>query len=495
MRYALSEATTLSWWKRALDGTTLSELHNYWAFGASLSNSVFAGRKFNLIALASILTSVVVVDGPLIQRSSSVTTTQASRNTTLSVQLEPGPLPIGFSGFTSTHATTINFYTNRFSQIVKDYTARSDIRLNYSGCMGVCDTTVEAPGFDVNCIRGSRPYNYSPYDEDGSGALKQDALAAKHYAGSTDVYFAGYYRGAMNVSAEYKTDSKNCTGDFTTVNCTLQTATVKYPITLRNGLVSLSPAGKNDTTQMQYLDAEFPGLGQWPSTIGGIADAAARIFNSNITIQDMGPGYAVSSTGRMANTYGNLQLSGVTSYVQCDNLSWSDPTPDVISALRELIFRSAIAASNASTVQATDAVDSYQRTVYVSHYRYLAAALCFIVANALAVLPLFIGWWALGRSATMSPLELAKAFQSPLTSDSTHNDIDGLLGSVGAMEVRYGKIPQKNGDCVETVAENERGALGHEMRILTNTADGDRPRLGIGRLRETEKPVGGVVYR
>ncbi|KAL1639375.1 hypothetical protein SLS58_007956 [Diplodia intermedia] len=348
--------------------------------------------------------------------------------------LASGPFPRGFSGGTLSHFPTINYYTSPFAQVVQEYTARSDIRLNYSGCVGACDTHVEAPGFDVSCTRGKRPYNYKPYGDDGD--YSKD-VGKDHYAGSTAVEFSGREdAGTVHVNVEYKTDSTNCTGDFTTVNCTLHIATVLYLITLRNRVATLMPAGTNDTIELQDILYEEPGLGLKPSTIGGIADAASKVFDSSVSFDNEGPGYAATGQGRMANMHGKLQLSDSTASVGCDNLTWSDPTPDVVGALRELTFRSAIAASNASTVQRVSAVDSYRRTVYVSHYRYLAAALGVVVADALAVLPLFVGWWALGRRATMSPLELAKAFQSPLTSSSNQNEIKGLLESLGGVRTR-----------------------------------------------------------
>ncbi|KKY23201.1 hypothetical protein UCDDS831_g03150 [Diplodia seriata] len=240
---------------------------------------------------------------------------------------------------------------------------------------------------------------------------------------------------------------------------------------------------------------EEPGLGLKPSTIGGIADAASKVFDSSVSFVNEGAGYAVTGQGRMANMYGQLQLSDFTASVGCDNLTWSDPTPDVVGALRELMFRSAIAASNSSTVQHVSAVDSYRRTIYVSHYRYLAAALGVVVANALAVLPLFVGWWALGRRATMSPLELAKAFQSPLTSGSNQSEIKGLLESVWGVRVRYGDVSRNNDARVKTNAESEHDTREQQIQDLGRPAENDHPRLGLGPLKTTAKPVGRVVYR
>ena len=69
--------------------------------------------------------------------------------------------------------------------------------------------------------------------------------------------------------------------------------------------------------------------------------------------------------------------------------------------------------------------------------------------GVVAVLPLFIGWWELGRPVSFSPLEVAKAFDAPLL-----GAVDSIGGKEGIAEqvrvevgrVRYGVVDEVGGD-------------------------------------------------
>lgn len=73
LQFALTEAVTVAWWRRALQrGTTIADLHRSWKHGQSLWAALTSGRHFNVLALASILVATVPINGPLLQRASSI---------------------------------------------------------------------------------------------------------------------------------------------------------------------------------------------------------------------------------------------------------------------------------------------------------------------------------------------------------------------------------------------------------------------------------------
>lgn len=75
MRYAAVQGIVVAWWIKALHGSSVSELHYNWRAGASFHGALMAGRHMGWIGVASILSCIVIViDGPLLQRSSTVTT-------------------------------------------------------------------------------------------------------------------------------------------------------------------------------------------------------------------------------------------------------------------------------------------------------------------------------------------------------------------------------------------------------------------------------------
>lgn len=100
LRYALSEAWTISWWRKTLKPTSISGLHKNWAFHHSILDAVFAGRSFNLIALGKILVTLAVVQGPLLQRASRTTLVSTTTPTTVNLSIPSRFLPVGYTGIT-----------------------------------------------------------------------------------------------------------------------------------------------------------------------------------------------------------------------------------------------------------------------------------------------------------------------------------------------------------------------------------------------------------
>jgi hypothetical protein len=71
----------------------------------------------------------------------------------------------------------------------------------------------------------------------------------------------------------------------------------------------------------------------------------------------------------------------------------------------------------------------------------MIAAAVVSFASIVAISATFYGWWQLGRTATLGPLEIAKAFDAPLLAQvgSNVNLSDNRnLGDVGATKIQYG---------------------------------------------------------
>jgi hypothetical protein len=154
--------------------------------------------------------------------------------------------------------------------------------------------------------------------------------------------------------------------------------------------------------------------------------------------------------------------------------TWSDPTDDMISIAHELTFGAAIATSNILIMtqrskdqleaapelltqgqpeilapnltlvnrtidQEVEVAMTFNETVYEAQPQWLAAAFTVIVMACLSIIPTYWGWWRLGRPVSMSPLEVAKAFDAPLMQQAHPNGtIDDHLRSFGDTRVRYG---------------------------------------------------------
>ncbi|KAF8864308.1 hypothetical protein BDZ45DRAFT_34237 [Acephala macrosclerotiorum] len=80
-------------------------------------------------------------------------------------------------------------------------------------------------------------------------------------------------------------------------------------------------------------------------------------------------------------------------------------------------------------------------TVYQSNYTIMAIAILINFLGLLSALPLYYGWWELGRKASLSVLETAKAFEAPLLRDVDDNaTVEQILKQVGKTRAVYGEV-------------------------------------------------------
>ena len=91
----------------------------------------------------------------------------------------------------------------------------------------------------------------------------------------------------------------------------------------------------------------------------------------------------------------------------------------------------------------------------------------------LAVLPLYYGFWRLGRKVSLSPIEILTAFDAPLTREADGNaDVRTLLRQIGNQPVAYGEAVSTN---EKTGVEN---LTGRRRLVAMNAASVIQPRQG-----------------
>ena len=461
LRYLLAEGVQLSWWTKALDGATVGDLHRYWSFGSSAFAAALAGRHFNWISLASLITTLVVVDGPLLQRSSTVAVQSYAAPVNISAQHPTAPLPLGFTGISAQNGRAYVF-SPPFLGVVQQYYKNSEIPMSYSGCNGTCIATLPGAGFDYQCTTTEHPLTVH-YNNISTMMWSNTTYNAAYGSGVLG-FATGFPSGSSNTTFESDPDAGYvCKRSQTVVNCTLRYAKVNYPVTLMNGTARLDrfTLGSNETLELYPDFNEFYGIENEPSTMGGMATAAKSLFTSSANYSNP---LGTVVDGMLASLY----MTKPNSHEQSCDIEYSDPTPDVLNAVREIMFRTAIAASNSSTVKTVVAHQKGNRTIYVSDYQWFGGALALMLLNVLVTIPLFVGWWHHGRMVSLSPIEISKAFEAPLLEgSSTNSNIDALLDQVGTRGVQYG--------------EDSRG-------------DSSRRRLRMGPPLETTKPMAGTPY-
>jgi len=428
LRYALFQGWSIAWWVEALRGSTVGDLHRHWEYGTSVLASVTSTRHFNRIALGTFIASIVVIDGPLLQKATSSTTRPLASQANITVQISPNPLPLGYTALMTGHSGTIFPKLDFVQQVMQGFNNRTAIPLNYTGCNGVCNTTLQAAGFDVHCSHSTQPYNISETD-----------AGTTYEMGSTNItHNNNLDDGLIRVETAFKS-TPGCIGNLVIAHCQYNIAQVNYPVQVSNGTVELlpRPTDANDTIKVWQLDREVHGLGMWASTLGGIYSVAYTKYESSSSFYIDGTPLSLMYSGAVPIQY---LVANSSTLGTCD-MYWTDPTPDIIAGIRELGFRTAIAATNSTTNQTFEATEIAIVQVYVSHYHYLGGALLVMFLGVVLVFPTFLGWWQLGRKMSLSPIEIAKAFNAPLLEGFRSNsEVKKILKEGGGLEVVYGEV-------------------------------------------------------
>ena len=80
--------------------------------------------------------------------------------------------------------------------------------------------------------------------------------------------------------------------------------------------------------------------------------------------------------------------------------------------------------------------------VFEVQYEYMLGAFALMLLSVVSICYILKGWWVLGRDVSMSPLEIAKAFNAPFlkSNESSNAEIKRLLKDIGERRVKYGEV-------------------------------------------------------
>ncbi|KAI9887435.1 MAG: hypothetical protein M1823_000772 [Watsoniomyces obsoletus] len=451
LHFALTEGVTIAWWTQAMKpGITVNDLHRRWDYGNSLWAATISGKHFNRVALASILVALAPINGPLLQRASTVTTRARVAPVMLSLPIVR-ELPHGYTGMISGRARRTALLSAPFANTVKAYTNRSDIDMKTTGCEGDCSTTIQGAGFAVNCSSYTEPFALTPVvDRDRPFNPGQQAVVNGTSVFMTAFLWSDSQPGTLRLNVQYKSEA-DCDGRLTVRNCTLRAATVAYPV-LVNGnrsTICLAKEASAEPDAVQQLSEVLSRNTIGSTTLGGLWLALNNRFASTAHLRFAGAvSFELSTTGSTANEYAQFRPDDPSAGSNC-TLRFSDPTADLLESARELMFRAALAAANTSHAQRVEAMQTTSRPVYQSHVLFLALATVASVLGVVVVIPTFYGYWILGRTVSMSPVETAKAFNAPLLRSMDSNaEVQHLLKEVGSRPARYGMISITDGKAI-----------------------------------------------
>ena len=96
-------AIPISFWYHSFNGASVASLERHWQVSHSLVRAILHIKHLSLLSVVCVATSFVIIDGPLLQKASTVVPATSVSNITLDLTLLP-ELPSGFGGYATFQA-------------------------------------------------------------------------------------------------------------------------------------------------------------------------------------------------------------------------------------------------------------------------------------------------------------------------------------------------------------------------------------------------------
>ena len=463
IRYAAFQGAVISWWRRALKGTTISSLHYNWAIAATPWKSLLSPRSINWMLLPCLASIIVAIDGPILQRASTVVSAQIqSSPVNLQVAISP-QIPRGYSGY------------YEYSQIPESWTVSTGISNDYmiavgqhvtkaqqgwtssassagliEGCPGkTCKAKIRAPALDItSCTQSTYESNFLGLSPREKFVKTENDPPVENIAFMVNIGMLVREQELINLTVVYAQPSTaDCKGNITARTCLLHSAIGLYDITIDDNMVTLDSPSTPEIL-MASNNTLFTSGAIWPthnvqgynkSTLAGVAGLGVERYVSYAFYLTPHPDASKKRQNVQAFFEANQwfastflspgDLSTGDAYAVCG--SYADPTSTIRAGLNDLMFRMGVDAAkfNYSAVKTTldpglttsqnvTGAQGGSHNIYRTNFWYFLGASLLEFCCMGLILPLYWGWWRLGRPVSFSPLEIAKVrqFQSSIPS-------------------------------------------------------------------------------
>jgi len=326
-----------------------------------------------------------------------------------------------------------------------------DIILSDSGCPadGICTGRLEAAGFTIGCADSTQAFNNTQVilPTGASSGFPTNEVFATSFSWERETPYQ------LNFSMKVK-DTAECEGVILAKECSLRVATLRYPVVIDGSIKTIAlEQGTtifDDELVANSLEPGIESTGQ--SMLTGILNTLNGQYSSALSMMNTGTrGYSLRPSNnallaQFADYRGLEQYGGLNSALMGSDachLRFDDPFDYILNKTRELMFRKALADANSSVIQAITVDVQMSTNVYHTEYAFLVIAAVITLLAMIFVSTTFHGYWELGRDVSMSPLEIAKAFNAPLLAmEDSNNNNKGLVNSLGHKAVRYGVISE-----------------------------------------------------
>jgi hypothetical protein len=454
-------------------------------------------------------------------------------------------------------------YQPEYAQVAQDMIQRRPAQLFSSPCQSnsTCTANVTVAGFSRNCteqtlslvgIESIGPAQTILLHSTGYDIISRNCKNTSFPPGDEYVtycqVFETYYQlsveqvaGAdpmLNYTSYIRKDGRS--NELTVRRCSFVPAFMRMPIVITNRTSVNIPTNfrvSNDENLVETLKGTVSGSSSY-AIFGGILQTMRDLYEGYIffdnmelsqVIQGVGPRqYINESTVALIDRKPLFGNSLRTRYT----FSCLDPLEDFTTTLNEVALRYAMKSIPDSDPKRTTEYNNFLTTfqdvrnasftslktkvsksqivavqeslplaVYKSHMIYTAIAMGLTLVTTLLVAMLLQGYARLGRVFSMSPLEVAKAFDAPLLRDVGSNltgqDISRALGRA---KLRYGEVIGNAQTLSEVTSIENARLLEHEMATLTTSYSNKGVpqrqgcKLQIGTAHAIMRPRNGVFY-
>ncbi|KAK3402058.1 hypothetical protein B0T20DRAFT_129223 [Sordaria brevicollis] len=514
MGLVLAEGANIFFWTKVVRGNVpLANLHYHWeaATGGWGAFKALIRRRAFRVGFATLVVAVTsLLRGPMMQRVLSVRTVQLGR----AGILELGVLPT--TQVWDLEPLDDYDWKHPFWDAIREYRAKAPISIPGAESCNNCTVAVELLGFEyVEATSNTLAFDFSQRPMKSNSRRDEDIFrissdANPHY---------------VTVSVKRKVN-KGCQADITTKEYFLYPASVKYQVLLNGGNATfLSNSWKDDyivgrrelefssnytmNNRLNYFRVMVDKLWATQTTLtvawGNVSIERTMegvFYDPIITENAQEPQnkiqYRLHSDGLIPDLYQEERGN------KCGP-KYQDPVDDILNTYRELALRLAVSdalsrseAANGAAGNSEEKSKVFQtveftrpfqiRVEYAADIYKLRLAIVVSLAGPLAASILYWGFWELGRDFSMSPLELANAFQAGGSARTmrveieTDSDTDRMI-AVTETEVTDADTNKRFATIFQSFSSNASA-----KKILRGIRQGSKePRVQYGVLDSTKR--------
>lgn len=434
---SFSQGAVIAWWRAVLHGASLRDLHYIWSFGRLSFRPTlrFSNAVLRIAVVALLVTLATLVSNPLLQRASRVKTGTVHSDVSLSIDLMKNPLAQAYGVVQNGVPANTLLLTTFIKQVQSWYQGMDVMASNNTGyiCHGTCQGSIAVPGVEANCSTSTAYMDFNNTENNGQPLFSIEFGRRLNTDGIT-ILSLDVVRAASVAD--------NCIATMVVERCDILTALVERTVTIHNGTITLEPTSQQILTRFastfDFIDSADA---SWVGPLAMLEWLGNYYFSSNFTLDYSLKGL-IGTIAKGVVPFGQKYegLNYNASAPGCAS-SFTSPTADIIHAMEDVLFRCAFNPGMPNFVMEPQAFSASQATptlVFSSNYKYLGIAVAVMVIGLAATLIPLWGWWQLGRTVDLSPLETANAFGAPLMRKKTvMDDRNDLVSAIGDVRVKY----------------------------------------------------------